>query len=343
MTDACALYLSYGLANHQSPHVLLQRVPAAKAGPQAQQLDQYDNDERYSGILYRDNGAITAPGRAVLDFAERARPREYAQDFNGLEEGEVPAPTTLASGLRRVVEHGSTPSTVPRQRAPSLAMSDGLSPAPRLKSLDTTRSRIQGDTIKSLGVHSNDLWRSSLRMLVLARRVLHRAQSTQDVQDQQQRSKKLNLGSKDTGPASPLAGVRRARAASVAPLAPVNVNAPILRLQKHRLVNELKPAMVQKPKPVVEALKILPTKVPEPSKPYQTNLPCGFTLDIWATIIAYATDASEKLSRRQQLQVTRRAMDRETLRQERDLLGKPENNQIWHVLEGMGCLAYERL
>lgn len=75
--------------------------------------------------------------------------------------------------------------------------------------------------------------------------------------------------------------------------------------------------------------------------PYRTELPCGFTDDTWRRIAAYCTGANGILSEGQQLAMTRWAMDRETLAQEKESLGKPKGAQIWKVLDSTGCLAYE--
>lgn len=47
------------------------------------------------------------------------------------------------------------------------------------------------------------------------------------------------------------------------------------------------------------------------------------------------------MGRTQQSNVLRWAVDRRTLARELESLGKPESAQIWKVLDGMGCLAYE--
>ncbi len=51
--------------------------------------------------------------------------------------------------------------------------------------------------------------------------------------------------------------------------------------------------------------------------------------------------ADRFMTRNQQCNVLRWATDRRTLGKELESLGKPESAQIWKVLDGMGCLAYE--
>ena len=79
----------------------------------------------------------------------------------------------------------------------------------------------------------------------------------------------------------------------------------------------------------------------EPPRPYRTELPSGFSEDIWRRITASVTGAEGILSETQQLAVLRWALDRKTLTQEMELLGKPKSAQIWKVLDSTGCLAYE--
>lgn len=57
--------------------------------------------------------------------------------------------------------------------------------------------------------------------------------------------------------------------------------------------------------------------------------------------MAIAAGAEDIMSEAQQRLVLRWAMDRGTLGRERETLGLKESAQIWKVLEGMGCLAYE--
>ena len=47
------------------------------------------------------------------------------------------------------------------------------------------------------------------------------------------------------------------------------------------------------------------------------------------------------VNEKQRRAIVKWAMDRGTLGREMDTLGKAGSAQIWKVLEGMGCLAYE--
>ena len=77
------------------------------------------------------------------------------------------------------------------------------------------------------------------------------------------------------------------------------------------------------------------------NKQYRTQLPCGLPEAAWQRIMAHCIEAIDILSERQQSSILRWAMDRKTLSKERDALGLTQAAQIWRVLEGTGCLAYD--
>ena len=114
------------------------------------------------------------------------------------------------------------------------------------------------------------------------------------------------------------------------------------------VLTPIAPSPKSPPTPTTPLLSPPPIKTPEippepqkPQHPYRTQLPCGFSEDAWRRIAAYYTDAHGVLSEGQQLSMLRWAMDRETLAQEKESLGKPKSAQIWKVLDSTGCLAYE--
>ncbi|KAL8682355.1 MAG: hypothetical protein Q9224_006788, partial [Gallowayella concinna] len=74
---------------------------------------------------------------------------------------------------------------------------------------------------------------------------------------------------------------------------------------------------------------------------YRSDLPHGLPEHTWACIIGQHLSADRYMSRNQQRNVLRWAVDRKALGKEMESLGKPESAQIWKVLEGMGCLAFD--
>ncbi|KAI9751370.1 MAG: hypothetical protein M1835_001225, partial [Candelina submexicana] len=182
MTDICALHLSHILTCHHLPERLLARVPPAKAGPPAQQLEAYDMNSGCQGIVYLPNNAISSAGERLLEIAEHAR--------GSLSEGstidvftEEIAIRTSAARLRRAssaVNGTSSPGRAAGRRHSTLSIT-GIELA--ASSMDGTaidaeferaRSKIQGNTLRDFGTQSVDLWRIAMKTLVLARAVLLR-------------------------------------------------------------------------------------------------------------------------------------------------------------------------
>ncbi|KAI9843436.1 MAG: hypothetical protein M1830_007700, partial [Pleopsidium flavum] len=73
----------------------------------------------------------------------------------------------------------------------------------------------------------------------------------------------------------------------------------------------------------------------------EVPMPFGLPEALWQRIIALASGAIGVVNSGQQGSIIRWAKDRDTLSRERETLGKSESTQIWRVLDGMGCLAYE--
>lgn len=69
--------------------------------------------------------------------------------------------------------------------------------------------------------------------------------------------------------------------------------------------------------------------------------PWGLSEALWRPIIALASGAVGVLSSKQQESIVQWARDRGTLGREREAVGKSQSEQIWRVLEAMGCLAYD--
>lgn len=61
----------------------------------------------------------------------------------------------------------------------------------------------------------------------------------------------------------------------------------------------------------------------------------------WESVIAALADPHNVLSRRQREAVMAWGRDRRTLAVEAEGKGKPDAVQMWKVLDGMGCLAFD--
>lgn len=63
--------------------------------------------------------------------------------------------------------------------------------------------------------------------------------------------------------------------------------------------------------------------------------------DAWKLVIEMHCDPASALSVVQKQAIFKYGMDKQTLAQERGLLGKPDSFQMWKVLDAMRCLTYE--
>ena len=67
----------------------------------------------------------------------------------------------------------------------------------------------------------------------------------------------------------------------------------------------------------------------------------GFDDDIWRRILADASSADDVLSPTQQKACMQYGQDWRSLVRESEIVGKPVQQQIWRILETVGCLNYE--
>ena len=380
MRDAGALYLSYIIVEHHDPSQLLSRVPTAKPGPEQHQLDSYD-ETQCRGIIYTTNAKATKMGIKVLDLAERERrtvaehlsPIESNDALSSLFKAD---PVSEHSHALSALGHQLKVKSHGRRTSGSTNGHIGLS-APAQKSmsdLDRARSRIQGEELERTGQYGNDLWRTAINMLCLCREIqyphpkeIHPAvhHSVRDsVHTIHRPIADLVLGEDfpvlpPSTPQKPKKPIVKTLEVPGYPMRNVKASAPLPPLGHGNPNQAMVPRSDYSRKPSVSeksngstlptsALRLAPpdTKFAEAVarlkvRVYRSQLPCGFTEDIWWRILGQAASANGILSQRQQRFVLAWAMDRNTLKREREWLVEKEGNQIWHVLDGMNCLAYE--
>lgn len=330
MTEACALHLSYVIRSHNMPERLLTRVPAAKAGPHTQQLLAYDSETRCRGIVYLPNVHLGGAAMKVLELAEAVR-EGLCEDLD-LDDEE---------GFRDVLHK-------PKSAESGRKISD-LASKHRNKicisvELDRARSRIQGNVLQEFGPGSNDLWRTALKMLTLCR----------DIHPVQEKKKPSIVSKRPEIMPDVASRTHRTRLSVSTALSTRNPNQHIAnpfagqwRLDNSRLVPvmaPIKPSLATPCKSLTAPPNSAPCFSPPAatvSTPYRTKLPYGLPDDVWRRIMAAAAGADVILSVAQQRSVIQWAMDRSSLNKEKEFLGLKGSAQIWRVLEGMGCLAYE--
>ncbi|KAL8939030.1 MAG: hypothetical protein Q9216_003579 [Gyalolechia sp. 2 TL-2023] len=353
MTDAGALHLSYVISCHYHPNRLLRYVPPARSSLHIQQLDTYDNKSGCQGIIYLPNDNVSSPCLKLLELCEGARftllddgrlarsPEAFQTHFRKLSSGRRtstthPGPSSMAAGARRRSrtkgEHEDTDNEAVGAE------------------LDRARSRIQGNVLKDVGMQSNDLWRTAFQMLGICRIVCP--------------LRKENPPSA-VAPIAPIANewkynpVQQADNAAFPTLPKTSTRPFVGYLDPFAPPLAAKsPNMPSTPKAKKQPPK-LKTATPSPlsittspittnpgasvlsSKPYRSDLPFALPEEAWARVMGLYVGADRFMSWNQQCNVLRWATDRRTLAKELESLGKPESAQIWKVLDGMGCLAYE--
>ena len=344
MTEAGALHLSYVLENHNLPKDLLPYVPA-KAGLAAHEPEARDDSPSCQGIEYLPNAKLSSAGMKVLEVAEFVR-KGVDSEASQEDPSFLKSAYTTAIYPRRMSDAGSCLSSAqPRGRRHStMTSSTGTHPTHAgttwsvTNELDRARSGIQGSILKDFGPNSVELWRASLKMLNIARQVL--VEEPKEQSDGGDGS--LGKGPLDETKSKPTYAAKLMNGAPVTdePVVPVialsNVPATFTIARKRkgsnvptRQIPPLTSSLPPSPSPMVSNT---PEMVPAPSV-----LP----EPVWRRIISLAAGAVGVVSTRQQDSILQWAKNRDTLGKGKEALGKAESEQIWRVLEGMGCLSYD--
>ncbi len=364
MTDACALHLSYLVAYHNIPKQLLERVPPAKAGPPAQQLFAYDEELRCHGIVYFPNSNMGNAGLRVLELAENLRIsllNEIAHDGVTTRSQDSFEVNNAARRASEAHANSVTGLVLDRRRSTS-SMTNGqrrgydTARIARIE-LERARHRVQGDTLRDAGQQSTELWQTSLKMLSLSRTIclmprqvrpqnpINYLEGVRPSISPERPSTRTKYSDDDFNfPALPNPISKPLKPLTIpAPLAAANPNQPLTR-RFHQHQKDTFTFLTPISTPTLQPAPCPPPATqPEPTRQttYRSSLPLGFSFGVWRRIIAITAGANGIMSEAQQRSVLRWGMDRGTLNRERESLGLAENVQIWKVLEGTDCLAYE--
>ncbi|KAI4220189.1 MAG: hypothetical protein L6R36_007796 [Xanthoria steineri] len=357
MTDEGALHLSYVLACHHPPDRLLEHVPPPRPGHQVQLLDAYDNETGCQGLIYLPNDQVSSPAHRMLELSENARQHLLDDERPAQSPDYSEIHFKRSPSIRKTSITQSSPSTSisgSRRRSGTKGEQQELTSSEALHvELDRARSRIQGNILKDTGVQSNNLWRTALRMLGICRILcppkpppveevpIPKAKEAQlspapPVQDHTQTANDAAFPALPKARTKPFVGYLDPWAP---PLASKSANIPVTP-QPRKQVLKVK-TTTPSPLPTTSPTTVSPKTGAVPVQSSRSELPCGLPKRAWACIMGEYLGANEFMSRKQQHRVLQWALDRRTLAKEMESLGKPESAQIWKVLEGMGCLAYE--
>ncbi|KAI9758831.1 MAG: hypothetical protein M4579_002777 [Chaenotheca gracillima] len=345
MNDTCALHLSYVLNAHYLPETLLRCVPPAKLGSASNQLDAYNAKSGCKGLVYLPNGEMTAIGVQIFEECEKARIRlEAAENELGARRSKLASKkasevASLLPERRRISQHFESGSI---GSSPPAAGSSGEGHLERL------RNKAQVKTIKDYGVSSVELWGTAFRLLTVARCLLLKdgamiprpppqepaASEGERQQGNSPRWVKLSLAEIMAEQSGVSRAAAEIEASSFAKSPPSSS-----RSRGGRRISE----SVGSRGPILLGSGISDAHFSLKSiNPLSRRLALvgGLPKEIWWRILAEAIDPNGVLHEDQQRSVMRFAWSRETLHRAKEVAGKSESAQIWHVLEAMDSLAY---
>jgi hypothetical protein len=374
-TDCAILFLSYILPVHATPELLMPYFSPPKLGNQAEILEAYYTTN-CRGIVYRPNDKLSLFSQRLLECAEARREGKTLK----IMETET-NPYTGKVQLRRNSNANMSPHSAPNLREKVAWVLIPKNPDPPAPELERARSKIQGVILRESGPHSVTLWTTALKMLVLARLIMFDPNAgPYEGQPRLSRRRDITPVFGSASPFTTFAGQHGGHSPPVTPTRrPANVlGCPATDTQTWPSIGsghlarpqgqdrfsppvwglsaatrfpklELELATIPDAEELVVPRLTKPVEAPPSPAPSEGFLAVGFDLpgnlpqNLWRNIIAMAADPDELLSTKQQRNIFNWAKTRDTLERERELIGKLRSLQIWRVLDGMECLAYEGL
>lgn len=351
MTKACAFHLSVILLEHHHPDALLNFLPSGKSlSP-----PQVEDDVQCHGIVYMPNENFEKAGKRLIDLAEILRQEVFESDSDSDESSSqaaapgatIPGPYSLRLGWD---EEKSAERREMRQRHQTI--------------LGRYKKLLLLDVLKEDGLHSAEIWSVAFNMMVVSRAILLEDQfrpvkASTEISDEDEASKEIAAPEVSTGPtlSQELLSGRFIEDDELPLFAPerddFDINFPAIQ------DNDCFPYLPSQ----MQMATVLRPSTPEPTggngrkKPHSNghgrSAPAcsstsaarefgrfGLPMEIWRVIIAKAVGAEGILSEEQQRTIMRYASDWNSLDQERSVQGAAENQQIWKILESVGCFAY---
>ncbi|KAI9666841.1 MAG: hypothetical protein M1829_005644 [Trizodia sp. TS-e1964] len=348
MADISALHISYVLAMHDLPSLLLQDLGPAKSGHLAQQMGEYDTKSGCRGIVYLPNADLTVHGRRVLELAEKQRVSLQVLGFdedNQQELDDSPLSSKTSGRGFDISPYGLGEKT-PRRHSHYVLENQINSPggAGSEGELERIRTKIQTNSLKELGVGSVELWSTALKLLTVSRSIL--VDSPAEVSTGQTKSLVEEIPSpttfqKKVAPELSASPIKRklilrgsfsadTKSGGLLP-SPIPERLPY-NLPSPRALPSLTSSVETSPRSDLTR---------EENLAAEERLRFNLTLTLWRRILVMAVDPEGILTERQQLAVLQWAALRSSLTKEREAGHKMESVQIWSVLNSMGCIAYE--
>ncbi|RHZ65843.1 uncharacterized protein CDV56_108781 [Aspergillus thermomutatus] len=339
LTGSCAVHLSSMLSMHRNPEQLLAFLPSGK-GPVLPETAQ-----QCKGIIWLPNDGLGPNECKLLDKAELVR------------------------------EHKSNDDTANDE----LSDDDDQNAAQRKlqKKLDIEHARLAKrvciEALKKEGIHSNDIWRVALKMMVVARALLlddkdraveapseeepsgveETGERAEDEEETMEQSPEYVFDEYEffepiaVGPFHPDAEYFEANFPALRQVQQSNGHDKELRSQEPQ-----EPQESQESQETKESMppsqpsrsgkgKSHPNSAPRSSRKREWRF--GLPFAFWRQIIADAVGADGILNHQQQVRIVTYAADWNAVSYELTIKGAEDHQQIWKFLETVKCITYSSL
>ncbi|KAL1964048.1 hypothetical protein VTN77DRAFT_7594 [Rasamsonia byssochlamydoides] len=324
MTSGSAVHLSTILSMHRAPERLLAFLPGGKA------LTLPDLVGCSKGIVWLPNENLGSLAREFLTMTEKL----------GQSGSDTESEGDLNDNTGPLVVHGHSNGDVKRRQM--------------RKKLDVEytrlKKRVRIDVLNFEGVHSAEIWSVALKMMVQCRAMLleDKDRPTAAVSGEGFRT----IDHEDQANPEAFHTATESGIVTSGPFHPATENFDI-----HFPTLQGKARSVSQERPRKDTNPMLPShsKIPNSSfgkglnhtasmvihpHPRKEKWRFGLPMDVWRRIIANAVGAEGILDREQQLQIMSYATNWNSLAQEMSVKGAADHQQIWKILDSMGCFTY---
>jgi hypothetical protein len=327
MTSGSAVLLSTTLTMHRPPERLLAYLPGGKA------LTLPDSARCSKGIVWLPNETLGSPARELLKMTEKL----------GRAGSDIESEGNLYDDTDPLRFPGPSHGAVDVQQRQMRKKLD----------LEYTRltKRVRIDVLNSEGVHSAEIWSAALKMMVWCRAILlddrdrHLGEGLQvggRAMDHEHQMMNPDAHESEIGPFHPgtenfdthFPSLRNKTGSSSTSTSP---------LRKKDTTNITTTLPFHPKLPSSGSAKGL-NHVASNSTPHlqsrKQNWRFDLPMDVWCQIIALSVGAEGILDRAQQRQIMSYATNWDSLAQEMSVQGAPDYQQIWKILESVGCFTY---
>lgn len=308
---------------HDTPDSLSEYLPPGKCASHARA------DSDFIGVAYTENKSLGPLGKRLLDLGNEARKATHSSE-------------------------PSNPESDTEDREEETVQSRELRRARQIE-IQRVRNRLLLDVLRTDGLHGVKIWGVAFKMMVVARALLlddtERPISTTDSNESEENSS-------EKGREGEQEQAQNRYMLNSAPVWWLNLDDefPTLERANERSKDGGSTVAGEGLRSPCESES---STSPSQTRPRATSIKTGsrassklahktigrfgLPMGLWRKIICRAMDENRVLSRQQQTQVIRYASDWVAIEQELRLRGGLEYEQIWKILDSMGCLCYSNM